>query len=64
MKPYIAIAFSILIIVSVTPITDACSSFAVYGNQTIFGMNFDYVPQAQQKISITSEPQGLVFHLR
>lgn len=52
-----------LFIVSVSPATDACTGFAVYGKQTIYGMNFDYLPHAQQKISISSEYQGRVFHL-
>lgn len=63
MRPYYTLAFILPITLSAAPMTNACSSFAVYGKQTIFGMNFDYLPNTQQKISITSEYQGRVFHL-
>ena len=42
----------------------ACTSFAVYSEKTIYGMNFDNTPNLLQNFTISSEIQGRVFHLR
>ena len=42
----------------------ACTSFAVYSEKTVYGMNFDYKPNLLQFFTISSEIQGKVFHLR
>lgn len=42
----------------------ACTSFAVYSEKTIYGMNFDYEPNLLQIFTISSGIQGKVFQLR
>jgi len=61
----IAIAVFILLAIAFNlSSSGACTSFAVYSNNTVYGMNFDYKPNLLQIFSISSEIQGKVFHLR
>ena len=61
----IAIAVFALLSISFSPsLSVACTSFAVYSNKTVYGMNFDFKPNLLQIFSISSEIQGKVFHLR
>jgi hypothetical protein len=61
----IAMAVFALLSIFINPsLAGACTSFAVYSNHTVYGMNFDYKPNLQQIFSISSEFQGKVFHLR
>ena len=61
----IAIAVFAFLAVSFNPsLSGACTSFAVYSKNTVYGMNFDYKPNLPQIFTISSEFQGKVFHLR
>ena len=61
----VAIAVFTLLAISFNPsLSVACTSFAVYSNKTVYGMNFDFKPNLLQIFSISSEIQGKVFHLR
>ena len=61
----IAMAVFALLAIFISPsVAGACTSFAVYSNHTVYGMNFDYRPNSRQLFSISSEFQGKVFHLR
>lgn len=54
---------ALLIIASTSQLSYSCTSFAVYSEQTVFGMNFDYLPKSQQKFKILSGSQGKIFYL-
>jgi hypothetical protein len=56
--------FAVLLIYIVPSQSSACTSFAVYSEQTIYGMNFDYTPDMQQLFSISTGVQGKVFQFR
>ena len=56
--------FAVLLILTAPSLSSACTSFAVYSEQTIYGMNFDYTPNAQQIFSISTGVQGKIFHFR
>lgn len=61
----IAIAVFIALAISLNAsLSSSCTSFAVYSDKTVYGMNFDYKPNLLQIFTISSEVQGKVFHLR
>lgn len=64
MKMIVAAVFTVLSVFVRPLFLDACTSFAVYSEKTIYGMNFDYKPNLMQFFTISSEMQGKVFHLR
>jgi len=64
MKQIAIAVFTFLAIFLNPSLSVACTSFAVYSNNTVYGMNFDYKPNLLQIFAISSELQGKVFHLR
>jgi penicillin V acylase-like amidase (Ntn superfamily) len=64
MKQLAIAVFSLLAISFNSSLSVACTSFAVYSNNTVYGMNFDYKPNLLQIFAISSEIQGKVFHLK
>ena len=64
MKQIAFAVFTFLAIFLNPSLSVACTSFAVYSNNTVYGMNFDYKPNLLQIFAISSELQGKVFHLR
>lgn len=63
MKRIAIVVFAVVIIVGTPHLLRACTSFAVYSDQTVYGMNFDYLPDALQKFTISSCIQGKVFQM-
>ena len=60
----IVITVIILLAISIHPsLSGACTSFAVYSDKTLYGMNFDYSPDVLQKFTISSSIQGKVFQM-
>ena len=64
MRPITIAVFAVLLIFIVPSLSPACTSFAVYSEQTIYGMNFDYTPNVQQMFSISTGVQGKIFQFR
>ncbi len=44
-------------------IVSACTGYAVYSDETWFGMNFDYPPESEIKFTVSDYDSGLVFDM-
>ncbi len=64
MKQIAITVFTVLAISFNPSLSVACTSFAVYSKNTVYGMNFDYKPNLLQIFAISSGIQGKVFHFR
>ena len=64
MKQITVAVFAVLAISIVPSLSGACTSFAVYSEQTIYGMNFDFTSGGRQIFSISSGPRGKIFQFR
>ena len=64
MKLSVIAVFAVLSVFVRPLLLGACTSFAVYSEKTIYGMNFDYEPNLLQIFTISSGIQGKVFQLR
>lgn len=63
MKRIAITVYIVLILVGTPHVPNACTSFAVYSDKTVYGMNFDYLPDARLKFTIASSVQGNVFQM-
>jgi penicillin V acylase-like amidase (Ntn superfamily) len=63
MKRLVIAALTFLVLCITPSFSSACTSFAVYSNNTIYGMNFDYLSDTRLKFTITSGVQGKVFQM-
>jgi hypothetical protein len=64
MKQIVIAVFTVLAFFLLPSISVACTSFAVYSDQTIYGMNFDYTSDVRRMFSISTGTQGKIFHFR
>lgn len=64
MKQITLTVFALLSISIIPSLSGACTSFAVYSNQTIYGMNFDYTADVRLIFSISTGIQGKTFQFR
>jgi hypothetical protein len=64
MKQIIVSVFAVLAIAFIPPQSVACTSFAVYSNRTIYGMNFDYTSDVRQMFAVSTGIQGNIFQFR
>ncbi len=64
MKQIAIAVFTFLAIFLNPSLSVVCTSFAVYSNNKVYGMNFDYKPRLLQIFAISSEIQGKVLYLR
>ena len=60
MKRALVIAFAVVLSGSVSCFVFACTSFAVYSDKTLYGMNFDY-PPCEVRFVLEEHGAGLAF---
>jgi hypothetical protein len=64
MRQIIITVFAVMVISATPSLSVACTSFAVYSEQTVYGMNFDFTADARPRFSISTGPQGKIFQFR
>ncbi|WP_457552849.1 hypothetical protein [Desulfobacula sp.] len=60
---YIIIVLVIIFIFCNSPLIMACSSFCVYSNKALYGMNFDF-PDTEIKLTIQTYEDMKIFHMQ
>lgn len=55
--------YILITLVCLTSIVGACTGYAVYADETWFGMNFDYPPESEIRFSISEWDIGVVFDM-
>ncbi len=64
MRPITITVFAVLCVSLIPSLSCGCTSFAVYSEQTIYGMNFDYTSDVRLVFAVSNGVQGKIFQFR